>query len=53
MSIKKNVPTIATSAGKPCPVCGQTSYSQSGTHPQCALSRADAKFLAMRKRRKR
>src|SRR4029079_18029634 len=24
-----------------CPVCGTTSYSRDGIHPQCAVSRAD------------
>ncbi len=24
-----------------CPVCGQTTYSQGGIHPQCAVNRAD------------
>jgi hypothetical protein len=24
-----------------CPVCGTTSYSRGGIHPQCAVARAD------------
>ena len=52
MSIKKNVPTVATSLGKRCPVCGETSYSRSGTHPQCAQVSADNKVLAARRKRK-
>lgn len=24
-----------------CPVCGTTSYSRDGIHPQCAVTRAD------------
>jgi hypothetical protein len=52
MSIKKNVPSVATSLGKPCPVCGRTSYSLGGTHPQCSFLRADQKLLAMRRKRK-
>lgn len=32
-----------------CPVCGKPSYSQTGTHPQCALARADAVSRADRK----
>lgn len=53
MSIKKNVPTVATCLGKRCPVCGQTSYSLGGTHPQCSFLRADQKLLARRKRKPR
>jgi hypothetical protein len=53
MSIKKNVPTVATSLGKPCPVCGRTSYSLGGTHPQCSFLAADQKLLLRRKRKLR
>lgn len=28
--------------GKICPICGKRSYSAGGTHPQCAVRRADA-----------
>lgn len=24
-----------------CPVCGQTSYSSTGVHPQCSMQKAD------------
>jgi predicted RNA-binding Zn-ribbon protein involved in translation (DUF1610 family) len=32
-----------------CPVCGKASYSQTGTHPQCALARFDAADKIVRK----
>jgi hypothetical protein len=31
-----------------CPVCGKASYSLSGEHPQCAITRADAITKARR-----
>lgn len=31
-----------------CPVCGKVSYSRDGIHPQCAVSRADAKLRVPR-----
>jgi hypothetical protein len=31
-----------------CPVCGKVSYSAAGIHPQCAVSRADAKLRSLR-----
>ena len=30
-----------TRKGKTCPVCGQSSYSKDGIHPQCAVQHAD------------
>lgn len=30
--------------GRICPVCGKSSYSRSGIHPQCELRRADDIF---------
>ncbi len=32
-----------------CPVCHKPSYSLTGTHPQCAVARADAISRAARK----
>ena len=49
MSEKKPVPVRANTARKVCPVCGTASYSQTGTHPQCALAREDALSKAARK----
>jgi hypothetical protein len=46
MSEKKPIPTLATQTTPICPVCGKPSYSASGTHPQCAVARADAKSKA-------
>jgi hypothetical protein len=42
MSEKKPVPIITSPKGKTCPVCGESSYSSTGIHPQCAVSQADA-----------
>jgi RNA polymerase subunit RPABC4/transcription elongation factor Spt4 len=30
---------------KLCPVCGATSYSASGIHPQCAMQQADSRRM--------
>jgi len=32
-----------------CPVCGTTTYSRGGIHPQCASERQDKVILAKRK----
>jgi hypothetical protein len=42
MSAKKPVPVIAGGGQNLCPVCGKRSYSNAGTHPQCAQRRAEA-----------
>lgn len=42
MSEKKPVIVPAIAPRRVCPVCGKASYSRTGTHPQCALARADA-----------
>jgi hypothetical protein len=34
-------PKLVGPARPVCPVCGTTTYSQGGIHPQCAVSRAD------------
>ena len=49
MNIKKNVPTIATSTGKICPVCGNASYSLGGVHPQCSFLLADQELSVLQK----
>lgn len=49
MSESKPGPIEAPTIRKICPVCGKASYSQEGTHPQCALARADAALQAARK----
>jgi hypothetical protein len=38
-------------ARKFCPVCGKVSYSLSGEHPQCALTRSDTALKAKLKKR--
>lgn len=42
MNSKKPVPLIPLPLPKKCPVCGKSSYSRGGIHPQCAAVRADA-----------
>ena len=49
MSERKPIPTQPASTTRLCPVCGKASYSSTGTHPQCALARADAATKAERK----
>lgn len=41
MSEKTPFVRTANNARKVCPVCGKSSYSATGTHPQCALAYAD------------
>jgi hypothetical protein len=49
MNIRKNTPTVATARGTLCPVCGSTSYSRGGVHPQCSQLLADEPLLAVKK----
>jgi hypothetical protein len=51
VSDKKTEPIYLPPIRNYCPVCGKVSYSVSGEHPQCALTRADAAFKAKQKRR--
>jgi hypothetical protein len=53
MNHKKSIPVVATAQGRVCPVCGQTSYSRGGVHPQCSFFKADAKLLLKRRRKPR
>jgi hypothetical protein len=39
---QKPVPSRTSSRGAKCPVCGETSYSLGGIHPQCSMAQADA-----------
>ena len=39
---KRPVPITPKTETKVCPVCGQSSYSVAGIHPQCATVLADA-----------
>lgn len=41
VSILKPVPIVPQTVKKLCPICGKSSYSRDGIHPQCALQRAD------------
>jgi hypothetical protein len=49
MSEKKPTVAPSMSARGVCPVCGKASYSLTGTHPQCAVARADSDARAARK----
>ena len=51
MSEKKPEPMYFPPVRKSCPVCGKTSYSLFGEHPQCSISRADIALRAKRKQR--
>jgi hypothetical protein len=51
VSDKKPEPIYFPVVRKCCPVCGKPSYSLSGEHPQCALTRFDAAFKARQKKR--
>jgi hypothetical protein len=39
---RRPTPLIAEANTTTCPVCGKTSYSLGGTHPQCAMRHGDA-----------
>jgi hypothetical protein len=41
MSEKKPPPLIPARVRNLCPVCGKTSYSRAGIHPQCSVRQAD------------
>lgn len=40
--MKKPLPLTELVERNKCPICGKSSYSAGGTHPQCAVARADA-----------
>jgi predicted RNA-binding Zn-ribbon protein involved in translation (DUF1610 family) len=42
MSTKKPTPVLPQRGRKVCPICGNSSYSSEGIHPQCAVRQADA-----------
>lgn len=44
--------TTPEQKGSKCPVCGFTSYSREGIHPQCAQQQADEKRVARIKSQK-
>jgi hypothetical protein len=53
MNTKEPIPVVAERIPKTCPVCGKSSYSLAGIHPQCAVSRADAPRRAQLAAKKR
>jgi len=53
MQHKKPPPLVSGSRRPVCPVCGQTSYSRAGIHPQCAVKQADDKRLERIRERNR
>jgi hypothetical protein len=42
MNNSKPTPLIPQPSRKTCPICGHSSYSPDGIHPQCAVTQADA-----------
>jgi hypothetical protein len=42
MSANKPMPLYYRPAPPLCPVCGQSSYSRSGVHPQCSARALDS-----------
>lgn len=42
MSHSKPTPVLTPAGRKICPVCGKSSYSREGIHPQCAIEQSDA-----------
>jgi rubrerythrin len=53
MSSKKPIPLFERQPPKRCPVCGETSYSPAGIHPQCSMRREDEKRMSRVKHIKR
>ena len=47
--MKKPTPLLDTQSGKSCPICGKTSYSLGGVHPQCVVEKADKEQAERRK----
>jgi hypothetical protein len=41
MNAKRPEPLYEAKSRPKCPVCGHTTYSRAGIHPQCAQDRAD------------
>lgn len=52
-STSRPLPLFFVPARAVCPVCGHTSYSSGGMHPQCAVRRADLKRMQKIKSRPR
>ena len=46
------LPLFAAVPRAVCPVCGHTSYSSTGIHPQCSMQKADAARMRSVKRKK-
>lgn len=46
MDARKPAPLYGTDPRPQCPVCGHTSYSRVGIHPQCSRQQADEKRMA-------
>jgi hypothetical protein len=57
MDTHKPAPLYAAPNRKVCPICGKSTYSMGGIHPQCAVQQADAprqrQLAAERKERER
>lgn len=52
MSEKKPPPLRPVREPRRCPVCGQTSYSRAGIHPQCSVRQADEEHRDLLRQRK-
>jgi hypothetical protein len=46
MSNSKPPPLLESARPNVCPVCGKSSYSAAGIHPQCAVKQGDEKLKA-------
>lgn len=49
MNSRMPTPKITERGKKICPVCGKSSYSAGGVHPQCAVHQADEELRAQQK----
>lgn len=52
MPEKKPTRLIPVQIRNRCPVCGETSYSRGGVHPQCSVRQADEKHKSRIKQEK-
>jgi hypothetical protein len=50
MSVNKPAPLYFRRRPPLCPVCGMSSYSAAGVHPQCSARRMDAERMRLRRK---
>jgi hypothetical protein len=53
MNAKRPEPLYEAKQRPKCPVCGQTTYSRAGIHPQCAQDRADERRMEVVKAKRK